>query len=306
MILENLTVRYLLCLNTAMNKIYDCFTFYNELDLLELRLTELYDFVDHFVLVEANTTYTSRPKPFYYEENKARYAQWADKIIHVRVEDMPMHPDAWVNDIYQRNQIARGIVGANANDLIMVSDLDEIVRPAAVEYMRASEQSLFALRMTISNFKFNYMKVNPDRYNIWGMAGRRHLFDDIAPDAFRQIRFQFMSAPYQFTNNGCEVIEHGGWHFGYMGDKTWLLDKAQSFAHTEVNNPAFLDQIDPDKSIEQGTSWDRNSSDKYTIVELDSYFPATLINNREKYQRYILDNPTTTALALLPDYPYNS
>jgi hypothetical protein len=91
-----------------------------------------------------------------------------------------------------------------------------------------------------------------------------------------------------------------------MGDKTWLLDKAQSFAHTEVNNPEFLAQIDPDKSIEQGTSWDRNSNDKYVIVELDHYFPKTLINNREKYQKYILDNPTTTALALLPEYPYNS
>ena len=289
-----------------MNKIYDCFTFYHELDLLELRLTELYDFVDHFVLVEADTTYTSRAKPFYFEENKQRYAKFLDKIIHVKVEDMPHHPDAWINDRFQRDQIFRGILDADPNDLIMVSDLDEIVRPAAIEYMRDSNQSLFALRMTISNFKFNYLKENPDRYNIWGMAGRRSLFDDIKPDAFRQLRFNFMNAPYQFSNDGCEVIEHGGWHFGYMGDKTWLLDKAQSFAHTEVNNPEFLAQIDPDKSIEQGTSWDRNSNDKYVIVELDHYFPKTLINNREKYQKYILDNPTTTALALLPEYPYNS
>ena len=287
-------------------KIYDCFTFYHELDLLELRLTELYEHVDHFVLVEADTTYTSRPKPFYFEDNKERYSRFLDKIIHVKVTDMPHNPDAWVNDIFQRDQIFRGIRDADPNDLIMVSDLDEIIRPAAVEYMRGSEQALFALRMTISNFKFNYMKSNPDRYNIWGMAGRRHLFDDIKPDAFRQLRFQFMEAPHQFSNNGCEVIEHGGWHFGYMGDKDWLLDKAQSFAHTEVNNPAFLAQIDPEKSIEQGTSWDRSSQDKYVVVELDSYFPASLVNNKERYQRFILDNPTTKALDLLPAYPYNN
>ena len=197
------------------NKIYDCFTFYNELDLLELRLAELYTKVDHFVIVESNQTYTSKPKPFYFEENKQRYAQWLDKIIHIKVENMPGHPDAWVNDRFQRDQIFQGIVDANADDLIMVSDLDEIVRPEAVDYMSNSEQTLFALRMIISNFKFNYMKVNPDRYNIWAMAGRRHLFDDIKPDAFRQLRFQFMDKPYQFKNNGCEVIEHGGWHFGY-------------------------------------------------------------------------------------------
>jgi beta-1,4-mannosyl-glycoprotein beta-1,4-N-acetylglucosaminyltransferase len=287
-------------------KIYDCFTFYHELDLLELRLTELYDVVDHFVLVEANTTYTSRPKPFYFEENKQRYSKWLDKIIHVKVEDMPNDPNAWVNDIFQRDQIFRGIADADANDLIMISDLDEIIRPAAVESMRASNQALFALRMTISNFKFNYLKEDPDRYNIWAMAGRRNLFDEIKPDAFRQLRFQFMGAPYQFKNDGCEVVEHGGWHFGYMGDKNWLLDKAQSFAHTEVNNPEFLAQIDPEASIEQGTSWDRSSSDKYVIVELDSYFPKTLVNNKERYQKYILDNPVTKALDLLPAYPYNS
>ena len=288
------------------NKIYDCFTSYNELDLLELRLAELYTKVDHFVIVESNQTYTSKPKPFYFEENKQRYAQWLDKIIHIKVENMPGHPDAWVNDRFQRDQIFQGIVDANADDLIMVSDLDEIVRPEAVDYMSNSEQTLFALRMIISNFKFNYMKVNPDRYNIWAMAGRRHLFDDIKPDAFRQLRFQFMDKPYQFKNNGCEVIEHGGWHFGYMGDKKWLLDKAQSFAHTEVNNPEFLAQIDPDKSIEQGTSWDRSSQDKYTVVEIDSYFPKTIFDNKEKYQQFILDNSTTTALALLPEYPYNN
>jgi beta-1,4-mannosyl-glycoprotein beta-1,4-N-acetylglucosaminyltransferase len=287
-------------------KIYDCFPFYNELDLLELRLQELYDHVDHFVLVESNTTYTSRPKPFYYEQNQSRYSQWADKIIHVKVENMPGHPDAWVNDRFQRDQIMRGIVSADANDLIMISDLDEIIRPAAVEHMRTSEQSLFALRMTISNFKFNYMKVNPDRYNIWAMAGRRSLFDDIQPDAFRQLRFNFMDSPYQFRNDGCEVVEHGGWHFGYMGDKTWLLDKAQSFAHTEVNNPDFLAQIDPDKSIEQRTSWQQNSSDRYTVVELDSYFPHALVQNQDKYSKFILAETESRALDLLPAYPYNS
>ena len=150
------------------------------------------------------------------------------------------------------------------------------------------------------------MKVNPDLYAIWGMAGRRSFFNDIKPDAFRQLRFQFMHKPYQFKNEGCEVIEHGGWHFGYMGDKAWLLDKAVSFAHTEVNTPEFLAQIDPEASIAQKTSWQQHSTDVYEIVELDSYFPKTILNNRNKYNQYILDNPVTKALDLLPTYPYNN
>jgi hypothetical protein len=285
-------------------KIYDCFPFYNELDLLELRLMELYDHVDHFVLVESNTTFTDKPKPFYFDENKQRYAKWLDKIIHIKVEDMPHNADAWVNDRFQRDQIFRGIENAAADDLILISDLDEIIRPEAVETMRNSDEQLFALRMPIYNFKLNYMKVNPDRYNIWGMAGRRHLFDHIKPDAFRQLRFQFMNSTG--VSNSCQIIEHGGWHFGYMGDKEWLLNKAQSFAHTEVNNPEFLAQIDPEASIAKKTSWQQDSSDVYTIVKVDSYLPMTVVTNTEKYATYILaDESGQSAFDLLPAYTYN-
>ena len=180
------------------------------------------------------------------------------------------------------------------------------LRPEAVAHMRSSSASLFALRMPIYNFRFNYMKLDPDRYNVWGMAGHRAYFDELGPDAFRQLRFQFFNSAYQYADKGIEVIEHGGWHFGYMGDRDWLLDKAQSFAHQEVNHAEFLQQIDPEASIASGTSWDRSSSDKYVVVELDSYFPRDLVQRPEQYQRYILDNPTTKALDLLPAYPYNS
>ena len=290
-----------------MKKIYDCFPFYNELDLLELRLTELYEKVDHLVLVEANSTHQGNPKPYYFEENKERYAQWADKIIHVKVNDMPNHPDAWVNEAHHRDQIMQGLVNADSDDLVIISDLDEIVRPAALEYMKSSTQGIFALRMSLHNFKFNYMRVNPGQYDIWGMACRCSFLNDISPTEFRRLRFQFTNSPYQFKNDGCEVIEHGGWHFGYMGDNEWLANKARNFAHAEVNREDFIEQIDVEKSIAERREWNRgNTNDRYEIVELDSYFPKALLNNREKYQRFILDNPVTTALALLPEYPYNS
>lgn len=288
-------------------KIYDCFTFYNELDLLEFRLEELYDHVDHFVLVEANTTYTSIPKPFLFEENKDRYARWMDKIIHVRVEDMPMNPDAWVNDRFQRDQIYRGIVDADHNDLIMVSDLDEIIRPAAINYMKESDQSIFALRMPLFNFKFNYMRFNPNQYDIWGMAGRRIFFEDIKPDAFRFLRFNFMDKPYKYQNDGCEVIEHGGWQFSNLGDNEFMKNKLRSFAHAEVNYPEYLAQVDIDASIAEGLGVGRKfEQQEWKPVEIDSYFPKTLLNNLDKYKNYILDNPATNALAILPKFSYNS
>ena len=278
-----------------MFKIYDCFTFYNELDLLELRLTELYDHVDHFVLVEANTTFTDNPKPFYFEENKSRYAKWLDKIIHVKVEDMPHSADAWVNDRFQRDQIFRGIEHADADDLIIVSDLDEIVRPETIAEMRTSDESLFALRMALFNFKLNYMRVSAGSYDIWAMAGRRSLFEYIKPDGFRNMRFQFMNS--SGIVNGCQVLEHAGWHFGYMGDKEWLLNKAQNFAHTEVNTPEFLAQIDPDSSIAKRTSWKQDSTDRYEVVLVDDYLPKSI--KQDKYKQYTLEGATTSARDIL-------
>jgi len=84
-------------------KIYDCFTFYNEFELLELRLAELYDYVDHFVIVEANTTFQNKPKDMLYYDNRQRFAQWEDKIIYYPVTDMPTGSDTWARERHQRN-----------------------------------------------------------------------------------------------------------------------------------------------------------------------------------------------------------
>lgn len=289
-----------------MKKIYDCFTFYNELDLLDIRLAELYAHVDYFVIVEANTTFTNRSKPFYFEEHKERYSKYIDKILYVKVEDMPRDENPWVNEEFQRNQISRAIVDADPQDIIMVSDVDEIPRPAAVDYVRTSDQVIFAFRVPIYNFKFNYMKLNPDRYNIWIMATKYNALLQLSPNILRGLRFGFFNAGYKFVNDGCEVIEHGGWHFGYMGDNQHLRDKAQSFSHFEVNTPEFLAQIDVEASIAKRTSWKQDSDDRYEIVEVDNYLPKEIVNNQEKYQKYILDNPVAKTLDLLPSYPYNS
>ncbi len=285
-------------------KIYDCFTFYNELDLLELRLQELYTSVDHFVIVESNQTFTNRSKPFYFEINQDRYAPFLDKIIYVKVEDMPGSDNPWHNEHHQRNAIMRGIESAHGNDIIIVGDVDEIPRAAAVDTLRHSDQTIFAFRMPIYNFKFNYMKLNPDLYSVWAMAARRVVFEEILPNSLRDMRFGFFDAPYRFVNNGCEVIEHGGWHFGYLGNREYLIDKARSFSHQEVNTPEFIAQIDPESSIAKRTSWKQDSDDRYEIVQLNNYFPNYLIKNTDKYQQYLLPGATVLAQDLLPTYCY--
>lgn len=283
-----------------MTKIYDCFTFYNELDLLEIRLKELYNIIDHFVIVESNQTFTNRAKPFLFEENKSRYSKYLDKIIHVKVEDMPGSANPWDNERHQRNAILRGISTAAKDDIIIVSDCDEIPRAHAVAHLRNSGNALFGLRMPLFNFKFNYMRTTPNHYDIWAMAARKELLEDWTPDTLRGMRFDFNHLGYQEQWNGFEIVEHGGWHFGYFGNNEYLKDKAQSFSHTEVNRPEFLAQIDVEASIRERKEWDRTQANIYEIVQLDNYFPASAVD----YSEFILQDSLVPATNFLPKYPY--
>jgi hypothetical protein len=291
-----------------MNKIYDCFTFYNEHELLELRLRELYAHVDHFVIVESNQTFTNRPKPWNFDI--AQYPEYADKIIYVQVEDMPNSANAWDNEHHQRDAILRGLDDAKDNDVIIVSDVDEVLRPAAVDYLRTSEQTIFALRMPLYNFKFNYMRENPGRYDVWAMAARRSVLDNtlgkITPNSLRDLRHSFHAAPHQLVNNGCEVVEHAGWHFSYFGDDAYVADKIQNFSHQEANRPELIEQISVEASIANRKEWDRSSSNFYVVVAVDNYFPRTVTANPDRYRQYILAETETTALAILPEYTYNN
>ena len=102
-------------------KIYDAFTFQNELDLLELRLEELSDVVDYFVLVEATKTFRNNDKPLFFHKNKTRYTKFLDKIIHVIVDDMPGGDDPWSREYHQRNCITRGLTNLKEEDLVIIS-----------------------------------------------------------------------------------------------------------------------------------------------------------------------------------------
>ena len=113
--------------------IYDCFTFFNEIDLLEIRLNVLRDVVDRFVLVEVGETHTGKRKPFYFKDNIHRFDLFRDRIIYVGIESFPPGHDAWWNENYQRNAILRGLSNARSDDVIMISDLDEIPRPEVVK-----------------------------------------------------------------------------------------------------------------------------------------------------------------------------
>ena len=222
-------------------KIYDCFTFFNEFDLLELRLRELYDHVDHFVLVEANRTFQNNSKPFYFIDNLKRFEPYLNKIIHYTVADMPENTDAWGRERYQRDAIARAVVDSDPEDVIMIGDVDEIPRVETTQRLRESRQSIWGFRMPLFNFKFNYMMYTQDYYSVWSGAIRRSLLN--SPEDFRRMRHVLNQCPYNFGDDNVQIIEHAGWHFTYLGNEDFARSKIQSFAHDETNRPEILDQL---------------------------------------------------------------
>ena len=122
-------------------KIIDCFTFFNELDLLEVRLKYLYDVVDHFVIVEANRTYSGNKKEYILQNHLKRYAPFADKIILEQLDfdqcDHVKNTD-WGRKNYQRDSIKKGLekLSIEDDDILLISDLDEIPDKSAVEKLK--------------------------------------------------------------------------------------------------------------------------------------------------------------------------
>jgi hypothetical protein len=275
-------------------KIYDCFTFYNELDLLELRFAELYDHVDHFVLVEANRTFQNNLKPFYFSENQHKFAQYMDKVIHVQVDDMPTDTDAWGREAHQRNSIAQGLADADAEDIIIVSDLDEIIRPSTINAMRAdTETVIWGLRMPLFYFKFNYMLTTTDStYTTWAMACRKQLLT--SAEDLRRNRFALNGFALNHNANGIRMMEHAGWQFSYLGDTEFARSKIQSFAHVETNRPEVLDSLDIEQSVANGDGLGPSALERFEPVQIDSYMPTSIQQQPDIYRKYIVPGATKT------------
>jgi len=220
----------LVCFGTGYTqaKIYDCFLFFNELELLEIRFQELYDHVDKFVLVEACETFRGTKKPLFFEQNKHLFQKYSDKIIHVIVDDHFECFSAWDRETYHRNQIMRGLKNCQPDDIIFISDVDEIMRPEKIESIvkqlatiPANQFKMILLRQTLYRYFFNRLD---SKDNPWPGTVALYYKDLLkaSPEYCRRIR---QDVP--------QVMYDAGWHFTYMGGYQRVVTKLSSFSHAE-------------------------------------------------------------------------
>jgi beta-1,4-mannosyl-glycoprotein beta-1,4-N-acetylglucosaminyltransferase len=263
-------------------KIFDCFKFFNELEILELRFMELYDTVDYFVLVEANKTHTGKEKSYIFEDNKEMFKPYLDKVIHVKVDDLPGYSvdDIWKAENYQRNCIMRGLVDiAEPGDKIIVSDLDEIPNTDVIK------ENLNDPNWVTFNQKLYYYYVNCQQNCDWNgpiMAN-----------------YGTFSSPQQLRNAGRAGMNrkrNGGWHYSFMGGPERVRTKVENIAesHYIIDDVGDVDEI-KNKMESQVDLWNRTEDyAKKEIVDISDNRPKAMDKFLEKYPHFFFNKTTVT------------
>jgi beta-1,4-mannosyl-glycoprotein beta-1,4-N-acetylglucosaminyltransferase len=292
--------------------IYDCFTFFNELDLLEIRLNELNDVVDKFVVVECTKTHSYKDKPLYYNENKDRYTKFHDKIIHVIVDDAPditkgiKNPDRWIVEKFQRNCIERGLAECKDDDIVLVSDVDEIPRPVDIPRAAAildhypDRLKMITFRQRMFYYFLNGLCVHDNGSNEahrWDGTIGCYYKDFPGADQLRLSR--------QSEKSG--VINDSGWHFSYLGGIDKITKKLESFAHSEFDNAINRDKERIKDVVDKGLdifSRPNKPGVKYLIIQDNEYWPRHIRENIEKFS-HLIKEPATGYMSDFPTIESN-
>lgn len=207
--------------------IVDCFTFFNELELLEIRLNELNPWVDKFVLVEGTVTYTNKKKKLFYYENKKFFKSFNHKITHVVVEDSPnVFGNPWIIEEYQFNAITRGLSKCAENDIILLSCVDEIPNKETRNDWSPLKNNIIGLNQRLFYYYLNLEVVNQPPWVGTRIVRYADINQNFTPYIIRH------SIPNR-------VIHNGGWHFSFMGGAERIREKIFSYSHQEFNNPRF-------------------------------------------------------------------
>lgn len=268
-------------------KVYDCFTFFNELDLLEIRFQELYDSVDYFVIAEANMSHSGNPKEFILEANWQRFTLFHDKIRYLKITDFPITSNSWVREKFQRDSLRRGITDVSADDLIIISDLDEIPRGEIIDMIKHDENNYerYVLRVPLFRYKFNFLKWHQPVANPQMIVTRATVFTN--PERERDYTHAWLPPAPDVV-----YLDHAGWHFSYLGDNKNAIHKLQNFAHTEQNVPEIIDAFNIDRMITHKCGPDPKDVEKFEYVTMDDYFPKWVVDNKEKYKDLIIPDAT--------------
>jgi len=261
-------------------KVCDIFTYNGEADILEIRLNILRDKVDQFIIVEAPTTFSGLKKPLYFEEQKARFAPFLDKIKYFVIDDYPHDteilkladassnvpkngPEHWRREFYQKESIKKALTHLRDEDICFIGDVDEIWNPEIlIDYTR---DEIFKLKQEVYVYFLNN-KSNED----W--AGT-------IVTKYKNVKNNCLNHLRTPGKTSYLYVENGGWHFTSMGGIEEVRRKLKdSYTEKSYNNKEVQSSLE--KRFGKKDYLGRNF--KFTISEAS--LPEYILKNKEKYR----------------------
>ena len=287
-------------------KVYDCFPFFNEFELLELRIETFYDIVDSFVIVEADKTHANKPKPFNLLERMDDFKKYFPKIHYIMDTSAVEYKGAgdWSIENHQRNGIMKGLDDAEPDDLIMISDLDEFPNPAMLKTLieSFSDDSKFIdfiafydttpytknqlvpfhSGMRINNFLNLSPVVCQQKFHSYYFDWVNH---DLAWTGTVIGKFKHMTSPQAFRNARKILprIVDGGWRFSSMGGVDKFLEKVRSAPdfqkYSEVDKDFLEESMKSGKYLISGA--------KFVSCDVDEIKLPALKDFLKKYPHFV-------------------
>ena len=259
--------------------------YFDEDLILELRLNILDQFVDKFVIVEATRNHAGEKKKLNF--NIKKFDKFKNKIVYLIVDDIPEkvenYKKGWSPNFFRenfnRNAISRALTECSPNDLIIISDADEIPNLDLLETANIKKFAIFKQKSFI--YKLNLLKEN----NWLGSAicFKKYLK---SPQWLRNKRFLrrgFLRRVFFKT----QILDNGGWHFSFLRTPKDIKKKLNAYAHSEYKDLADIDTIE--KNIECNTCFIEPEKNLNKII-IDETYPAYIRENKHLYSEWILKN----------------
>ena len=270
-------------------KLIDCFMYFDDDLVLDIRLNTLNEHVDHFVIAEATLDHAGNSKKLNF--NIEKFSKFKNKINYIIVEDIPKNVDdfkknwhpAHMRDQFQRNALERGYKDFNDEDLIMISDIDEIPNPKKISEFKIQNKYACFIQKNFQA-KINRLNITEEKWPGTKICQKKYLR---SPQWLRNIKTKKRKIWQFYKEKEPQIILDGGWHFSFLKDYNLIKKKIKSFAHQELNreNLTNIDQIK--KRIKSGKDiFDRLY--EYKKIELDDQFPDYILQNKIKFKDWIL------------------
>lgn len=286
--------------------VYDCIPFFNELDILNLRLHILDPLVDKFIIEEATVTFSGESKELCFEKNKELFREFLPKIQYIVVDNSPTEMTTHERDKFQKNALEKGLKDATDGDVIILSDADEIPNPKVLKEIieQFDPDKVYHLAQRMFYCYLNMEEMSGKLLSITGefpgverrmwLGTKVFSKKSIPEDGIIQLRESSV------TSSDAVRIADGGWHFGYMGSSKEsdvskrVGDKVVAAAHQEYNNQDTLAEA-RDRLLLGQDMFGRDA--RFERVDIDESYPKYLLEHLEEYQ-YLVMPPISQGMQL--------